>query len=924
MNSQVFLSRFTPSLMTPDVLERIFVQRGDLAEHLVEIVRESVLTPSKHHTLVLGPRGIGKTHLLSLVQHRVAKQEDLQDRMRIAWLREEEWGVSSFLDLLHRILRTLAETYKDEDLHAQTEKLFSLSTRTAERRAGDLLRSFLNGRALVLMTENLDDMFAGLGKKEQHRFRAYLQEEESWTVVATAQGLFAGVSLHESPFYGFFEVHHLQELSVDDAARLVMNIAKLHNDEELATFVQSPEGRSRIRAIHHLAGGNHRVYVILSEFLTRETLDDLVDPFLKAMDDLTPYYQSRMAQLSPQQRKIIDFLCDTRGAVPVKQIAQRCFMTPQTASSQLKDLRDRGYVRSTPIGRDSYYELSEPLMRIALEVKKQREGPVRLFLDFLRYWYSRDELVERLAYVQPHSALERDYLRLALEEHTNRSDDASVSVPSRMIVQIFASADPNQALRLAEQLVELQSDATTWGLFGWCLLRSGRPEEALSAADRALSAGGAGAFPWAVKSMGLAALSQYGKALEAFECGISVSENDEMKARLYAFWGKALRLMGRHEEAVRWYDQSVRTHQSCEPSAQLCSELNEVYRERGQVLLLLGDYTQAAGAYEQLIGTSAMTAVDWGNHAHALAGLGRYEDALNSLDRQLAGDPESVVALYNRGVVLSEVKRYEDAVDAFNSAAALPNADADVWLALGASYNFLHDFSQALDAFRTAFQKDPEGTEPRLRLVQQLLALGHFSEALPILGNPDLSDPNQHRLAFMKVWADCGLDQSEDARAILDSLLRSGSPAAADHAMIAPLVMQMSRHPGGENAQRGWISLLMESFTTHGAANQLAAGLVRAIPVCIPPMLSHDLARQWLLQWRAAAGSHPEFDMPLRLLHAAIEYRESGDERVLLSLPAEERRILEEVLESAAPPEQMQKNAAATTRAKKAGRQRKR
>jgi DNA-binding transcriptional ArsR family regulator len=134
-----------------------------------------------------------------------------------------------------------------------------------------------------------------------------------------------------------------------------VKVARLQSDRELEAFIRSAKGRARVRAVHHLAGGNHRVYMIFSQFLTRASLDDLVQPFMRMLDELTPYYQARMMWLSPQQRKIVEFLCDRRGAAPVKDIAQHGFMTQQTASSQLKDLREKGYVTASSIGRDAYY-----------------------------------------------------------------------------------------------------------------------------------------------------------------------------------------------------------------------------------------------------------------------------------------------------------------------------------------------------------------------------------------------------------------------------------------------------------------------------------------------------------------------------------------------------------------------------------------
>src|SRR5688572_17004454 len=95
-----FISRFTPSLLTQDALEAVFVQRENLASRVVDLVRQSVLSKNKHYVLLVGPRGIGKTHFISLIYHRVRNETEIASRITIAWLREEEWGVTSFLDFL--------------------------------------------------------------------------------------------------------------------------------------------------------------------------------------------------------------------------------------------------------------------------------------------------------------------------------------------------------------------------------------------------------------------------------------------------------------------------------------------------------------------------------------------------------------------------------------------------------------------------------------------------------------------------------------------------------------------------------------------------------------------------------------------------------------------------------------------------------
>ncbi len=391
--TDVALSRFTPSVLSPETLEAIFVQRERLASTLVDRIRCSALTANKHYSLIIGSRGIGKTHLVSLVYHRIKADDQLADRLLCAWLREEEWGIISFLDLLLSILRTLCENLGNSQYEASYQSLFELEAEQAELAAERLLLEMIGDRTLLLIVENLEGVFEGMGASGQRKLRAYIQNSPSWTILGTSQSLFAGVSIRDSPFYGFFEVTHLRELSFQDAVTLLIKIAEYQGDRDLARDLQSTLGRSRIRAVHHLAAGNPRVYVIFSQFLTSRSLDQLVEPLMRTLDDLTPYYQARMSYLSPQQRKLVEFLCDRRGAVSVKEIAKHNFLTHPTASSQLKKLRDLGYVRpARRIGRESFFELREPLMRLSLEVKKQHGEPVRLLVDFLRLWFSRKEL----------------------------------------------------------------------------------------------------------------------------------------------------------------------------------------------------------------------------------------------------------------------------------------------------------------------------------------------------------------------------------------------------------------------------------------------------------------------------------------------------------------------------------------------------
>ena len=74
MNRRPILSTYTPSNTDPELLKRIFVQREKLLERIVDRLSRSMTTGDKHHILLIGPRGCGKTNLVSLAVWELQKK----------------------------------------------------------------------------------------------------------------------------------------------------------------------------------------------------------------------------------------------------------------------------------------------------------------------------------------------------------------------------------------------------------------------------------------------------------------------------------------------------------------------------------------------------------------------------------------------------------------------------------------------------------------------------------------------------------------------------------------------------------------------------------------------------------------------------------------------------------------------------------
>lgn len=379
-----FIWRFSPSQTDPELLETISVGREPLLQNVLEKIHDSASSGSTQHVLLWGPSGIGKSHFLSLLFHRLRNDKQLHDAIRIARLNEEETS-TSLVQFLVRVYRSLGQTYPDEFALDWLDEVLNHSPgEVAEMLTRRLVIRF-EKRRLVILVEHLSQLFDSLGPEGQHHLRTLLQEHPFACLIASSQHLFKAVSDRSEPFFGFFQPIPLRPLSLQDAQQLLLKIATFKGQKDLVVFLNSPAGQSRVRAIHDLIGGNHRVYVVLSRFLTRDSLHQLVAPFQRTCDDLTPICQQRLREISPLQRQIVELLCSESRTLNPKEIARRLLLTEQSVGKQIRNLVEIGYLTSQKKGRETYYELSETLMRLTYELKDSVP-----LVEFLRIWHSLD------------------------------------------------------------------------------------------------------------------------------------------------------------------------------------------------------------------------------------------------------------------------------------------------------------------------------------------------------------------------------------------------------------------------------------------------------------------------------------------------------------------------------------------------------
>lgn len=585
MAGRAFVSRFSPNRTDPAVLEAIFVQRERHAEVWLERLRDSILSGAKHHLLAIGPRGCGKSHLVALLVSRLRKDAAIAERVRIAWLPEDE-TTPSFWKFLLRILRALNTEYGDEFPSPPRDQLADAADNRRAAVLTDYLLRHLGERTLLVVVENLDDAMRGLKDEGQKRWRAFLQEHPVATTLATAQQLTEDVSDRDRPFFGFFQIEHLKPLTADEALSLLQKIAAHGKDADLVGFLQTPTGRARVRAIRHLAGGSHRVFIILSEFATREKLDDLVTAFEELLDELTPYYQERLRWLPDQQREIVEFLCRQARTVPVKEIAGELYLSEQTAAAQLKGLKEKGYVAGASVGRESRYELAEPLMRLCVEVKDPQREPIRLIVDFLRVWYDRGRVEVLLGMLPADAEMERRYFNAALCAYQPGVPGPVQEALDRDLEAARASGDPEEVVRVLVEMAATTEDWVRCSVIADELFFLERLSEALIASERRIELNCND--PIARNNLGviLSLLGRHAEGLTEVNRAIAL---DPHYARAWSNKGAVLNDLGRHAEALI----------ACDRSIELDPDYTHVWKHRGRVQLGLGHFAEATNNFRQ-------------------------------------------------------------------------------------------------------------------------------------------------------------------------------------------------------------------------------------------------------------------------------------------------------------------------------------
>ena len=311
---------------------------------------------------------MGKTTLGLRVLHEIEDNPTLSNIWQPVPFNEESYGINDAADFWLSSLNHLSHAVNDDVWSEYSKKITKSESDDArlEAYALDALNEYCNEtqKRVVLFVENIDHLFEQFrSKREVHAIRAAIMTNPKLLIVGTANSAFAGIQKYSEPFYGFFQLFHLEGLGRREAAQLVETIAARSNDENWGLDLR--QARGRVEVVRRLTGGNPRSIAMAARMLV-EGEAKRTDVLEKLIDEQTPYFKARVEDLPVQARKVFNQLAEGWRPMLAREVAVASRLGTSQASAQLRVLMDRGYVKEVNLAGESRtrYELCDRFLNI--------------------------------------------------------------------------------------------------------------------------------------------------------------------------------------------------------------------------------------------------------------------------------------------------------------------------------------------------------------------------------------------------------------------------------------------------------------------------------------------------------------------------------------------------------------------------------
>ena len=390
------IRKFNPGVFQSDeeVVAQFKVRHHEL-KTVLDILHDNIEAPSCQHTLILGPRGQGKTMLLARTAAELRSNEQFSEPLLPIRFMEESLEIFNMADFWLETLLHLARECQRFDPQLGQELHIRHSTLSEKWRSDsleDLARNaVLNvadqlGRKLVLMIENLQALFEDVDEDFGWELRKTLQTEPQIILVGSATSRFEELNDANLPFFEFFWMIHLKPLNAIECQQLWTMI----NGQDIS-------GRE-LRPLEILTGGSPRLLVIVASFARHKSKRRLMEELVLLIDEHTDYFRGNLEALPKTERRVFLAVIDLWQPSTPSEISIRARMDIRKVSTMLGRLVRRGAVIIEGSGRKRKYVVAERLYSIYYKLRRNCDEAtvVQNLIRFMSVFYTEEEQIEAI------------------------------------------------------------------------------------------------------------------------------------------------------------------------------------------------------------------------------------------------------------------------------------------------------------------------------------------------------------------------------------------------------------------------------------------------------------------------------------------------------------------------------------------------
>ncbi|MDE0040306.1 MAG: AAA family ATPase [Gammaproteobacteria bacterium] len=679
--------KFNPGTgQTDDEVIRQFVVRESELEILLDVLRSNIDAACCQSTLVVAPRGAGKTMLLARTAAELrSNPEYSQHLLPVRFMEEshEAYDIGEFwLEVLFHLILEIESTAPDL-AHELRRSRDDLCARWRPDLAPQAFGTLLDAagrldRRLVLIVENLQNLCRDADDEFGWSLRAVLQNEPRIMLLGSATTRFPELRKADEPFFELFRFVDLKPLDSAACLRLWGTV--------------SGDGASErtIRPLEIFTGGSPRLLVIVAEFALHRSLPRLMEELVTLIDNHTEYFRGHLEQLPRGEKRVYVAIIDLWQPSGTGEIAQRARMDVRPTSTCIGRLLERGLISSQGTGRRKRYVATERLYSIYYKLRRERDeaAVVRNLIRFMVAFYSPDHLL----------GMSDDFVHGASESVAIYQGIARALRDEHTFVGVFESGFLAPVTKAVEE---------------------GRHEQALLACERLLTGE---ALPPATTCKVLAIKAN------------CLDEVGNHRAELAVYEELIQRFGGEEDPVVQELVWNAKANR--------CAALNEL----GDAAAAIGACDRIIERFCEPENPAAETrlAMALANKADALRDDGQFATLVDTLDGIVArfGDREekdlkllAIVALVNKGTALDLMDDTTSAVATYDAAwrrygdCEIPEAQVRLASALfnrGLGLGKMDDHKGAIDAYETLDRTYGDSPDPEIQywVAQGLVNLG--------------------------------------------------------------------------------------------------------------------------------------------------------------------------------------------------------